>query len=696
MNDLHFINPARTKAILIGVSEYEDEKFNNVKSAVQCVEDFADLLADNQILGLNKEKQIKILTGRLNRNKIIKELDKFVASENIDYLIFYWVGHGDVAKKNNDELTKEEFCFVTSDTSKSNFYETSIQWDIIKSKVEKGSGIQQRLYVVDACHAGAIANSLGKQDKRYYNPAFDFELTQGSALLASADRKHEAYFDDEAEHTYFSGALIDLLKNGIDEENIDGFELALLKEELNNVLQRIDTPQKFNIVCNPGKINNVLFFRNKKSLLTISREEKLRKVKEFKELVETVDFEKDKGLEKHIKAAFKDIRGKSEYADIATSLFKLLEVFNQKKAYYHKIMPIHKAEIATLNNTIKEHEAQNKQKDKELKDLTNHKKELTDREKTLSAEKKRLEAENSKFKKDLENLKRNKGKKDKKIRAVFLLNAAILILLIILWNHNLNNNDENYKAVVIESPKAVVKTFKKTKDYIEIVNEISFKMIKIKGGTFKMGTNDGDRYDRPIHSVTIGDFYMGEHEVTFAEYDSFCEATNRKKPSDEGWGRGNRPAINVSWNDATAYCKWLSKKTGKNYILPTEAEWEYAAGGGSNHQKWAGTNSENSLGNYAWYELNSGSKTHPVCSKRPNTFGLYDMSGNVIEWCSDRARTYSSSSQTNPQGASNIVRRRVFRGGSWDSSTYTCRVAIRSNNFPAHRFNDIGFRVVCR
>ncbi len=222
------------------------------------------------------------------------------------------------------------------------------------------------------------------------------------------------------------------------------------------------------------------------------------------------------------------------------------------------------------------------------------------------------------------------------------------------------------------------------------------KMVFIKGGTFQMGSNKYND-EKPIHSVRVSDFYIGKYEVTFAQYDAFCEATNRKKPDDEGWGRGNRPVINVSWNDAVAYCKWLSQKTGYEYRLPTEAEWEYAAGGGSTHQKWAGTDNESLLRSYAWYGANSNGKTHPIGGKQPNKLGLHDMSGNVWEWCSDwySGYYYSKGPSSNPQGPKSGSFR-VYRGGSWNDYATNCHVPYCNYYTPTHRSYDLGFRVVHR
>ena len=151
------------------------------------------------------------------------------------------------------------------------------------------------------------------------------------------------------------------------------------------------------------------------------------------------------------------------------------------------------------------------------------------------------------------------------------------------------------------------------------------------------------------------------------------------------------PVEQVAWNDCQEFIRKLNQKTGKNFRLPTEAEWEYAARGGkkSNGYKYAGSND---IGSVAWYTNNSDSKTHPVKGKSPNELGLYDMSGNVWEWCSDWYGSYSSGSQTNPQGPSSGSLR-VLRGGSWRSNAGYCRVSYRYFGGPGNRYFDSGFRL---
>jgi len=264
---------------------------------------------------------------------------------------------------------------------------------------------------------------------------------------------------------------------------------------------------------------------------------------------------------------------------------------------------------------------------------------------------------------------------------------------------------------------------KKTKSgVVEVPQSNNLKsagnMVFVERGSFIMGDTwgDGFPYEKPTHEVTLTyDFYIGKYETTFDEYDAFCEATGKSSADDENWGRGSRPVINVSWNDAIAYCNWLSEKEklpkaydsngnllDKNgsittdpskvvgYRLPTEAEWEYAARGGKYNSPYKYSGSDN-VSDVAWYDSNSGNKTHEVGTKAPNDLGIHDMSGNVWEWCSDWYGNYSSSAQTNPYNNSGSDR--VIRGGSWSSNATNVRVALRNFNSPSNTYVNLGFRI---
>ncbi|MGM9831012.1 MAG: formylglycine-generating enzyme family protein [Paludibacteraceae bacterium] len=223
------------------------------------------------------------------------------------------------------------------------------------------------------------------------------------------------------------------------------------------------------------------------------------------------------------------------------------------------------------------------------------------------------------------------------------------------------------------------------------VKGVSFKMIQVEGGTFTMGAtseqgNDAYGDEKPTHRVTLSDYYIGETEVTQALW----KAVMGSNPS---YYKGdNLPVEQVSWEDCQTFIQKLNSLTGLRFAFPTEAQWEYAARGGkkSKGYKYAGSNS---IGQVAWYKDNSNSKTHAVATKQPNELGLYDMSGNVYEWCQDWYGSYSSAAQTNPTGASSGSSR-VNRGGGFYYDARYCRVSYRYGDAPTYRSGYLGLRLV--
>ena len=230
------------------------------------------------------------------------------------------------------------------------------------------------------------------------------------------------------------------------------------------------------------------------------------------------------------------------------------------------------------------------------------------------------------------------------------------------------------------------------------VKGVSFVMVPVKGGTFMMGATaeQTGEYsnEKPAHQVTLSPYYIGQTEVTQALW----KAVMGYSPTSDGsrwsssYGLGdNYPAYYISYNDILSFISKLNSLTGRTFRMPTEAEWEYAARGGSKRKGYLYSGS-NTLENVGWYTSNSGSKTHPVAQKAANELGLYDMSGNVEEWCSDWYGDYSSSSQTNPTGPS-TGSSRVARGGNWEHSATSCRVAFRTTGSPSGLSNYLGVRL---
>lgn len=223
-----------------------------------------------------------------------------------------------------------------------------------------------------------------------------------------------------------------------------------------------------------------------------------------------------------------------------------------------------------------------------------------------------------------------------------------------------------------------------------MVNGVSFEMVRVEGGTFRMGAtseqeDEADSDEKPVHSVTLSSYYIGKTEVTQALW----QAVMGSDPSN--FKGSDLPVECVSWDDCQEFIQKLNSLTGRNFRLPTEAEWEFACRGGNNSRgyKYSGSNN---LGSVAWYDGNSGGKSHPVGTKAPNELGIFDMSGNVWEWCSDWYANYTSYSQTNPTGPQSGSYR-VYRGGSWFRSARYCRASIRSYGNPAGRGNLLGLRL---
>ena len=258
--------------------------------------------------------------------------------------------------------------------------------------------------------------------------------------------------------------------------------------------------------------------------------------------------------------------------------------------------------------------------------------------------------------------------------------AAVLVLFLV-FRERLLPQDED---IVVEESVASYK------DGILRVKGVEYPMVYVSGGCFDMGAtseqgSDADSDEQPVHRVTLSSYRIGKYEVT----QELWEAVMGSNPSHF---KGSRhPVEQVKWNDCQRFINKLNELTGQNFRLPTEAEWEFAARGGNSSRgyKYSGSNN---VDNVAWYSGNSGYTTHNVGTKSPNELGVYDMSGNVCEWCSDWYGEYSSASQTNPKGPGSGSNR-VDRGGSWSNIARNSRVSIRYYSTPDNRYANLGFRL---
>ncbi len=203
-------------------------------------------------------------------------------------------------------------------------------------------------------------------------------------------------------------------------------------------------------------------------------------------------------------------------------------------------------------------------------------------------------------------------------------------------------------------------------------------MVRVDGGSYQMGSYSGNNDEQPVHSETVNTFYIGKTEVT----QRLWSAVMGNNPSQ--FKGENLPVENVSWFDCQEFVDRLSRLTGRIFRLPTEKEWEYAARGGNKSRGYTYSGSDD-IYRIAWYTENSGETTHPVAQKLDNELGIYDMSGNVWEWCSDNYSTNYSSPRNRPS--------RVIRGSSWNGAAHSCSVAYRNGATPGFRDNFLGCRL---
>jgi len=677
----------KTKALLVGVSDYVS--LDPIKPALGNIEDFIELLTDEQLFGLPRENITPILNKK--NDEIEAEIIDFLENGenvNFDTLLFYYVGHGIRESAVNKEL------YLTGINTKKKTLKTSaIAYNSIKNLIEN-SHWQQRIVILDACHSGLA--TMGDEEKHFTEAEMDI---QGTYVLTSAGDE-KSFFDTQARHTFFSGELIKLLRTGMPK-----LQPCL---SLNDIFQHLYSNLKHSTPKKRSNLNDEDFF-----------------------LFRNLQYDKAALLIKEARQLFDD----GKYSEAITQFREAIIELNLLGNYDQKRIETIKSEI----NDAQIHQEVKRKYETEFAAKINK---LQERIKQLEGTQKELENQlkNTVPVADYESLKTQKTELEKALEKgkQNLQRTLVQVAELVHENKYLKGKQSDLKdkyKVLLENKEAL------EKDLIDIINSpklqyfteksgnVSFDMVFIKGGAFEMGGNENED-EKPVHAVSVTDFHLGKYPVTVAEFEQFVQAKKYLTDADKGDGsyvyKGNKwekqsgvnwkcgvdgklrplsdynhPVIHVSWNDAVAYCEWLSEQTGKNYRLPSEAQWEYAAGGGSrNRTKWAGTNSENELEKYAWFSKNSGNTTHPVGELAPNQLGLYDMSGNVWEWCQDSySEKYyeeckAKGTVENPIGP---VRgsHRVSRGGSWLIDAKYTRTALRNyGSRPGARYDTNGFRVV--
>ena len=342
-------------------------------------------------------------------------------------------------------------------------------------------------------------------------------------------------------------------------------------------------------------------------------------------------------------------------------------------------------EKAEVERKLKEAEEKAAKEKAETERKLKEAKEKAAKEKAAT-ERKRKEAEDNAAKERAETERKRKRKRKRLWMATFIV-AIFVVAIFVVWQMAYSNNNK----VEEDLPKETEASF----SYGTLtVNGINYNMVWVEGSTLRMDTNknqnrpnSGPSDGEPVHNETLSGYFIGETEVTQALW----KAVMGSNPS--GFKGDNLPVEMVSWDDCQEFISKLNSLTGQNFRLPTEAEWEFACRGGNNSRgyKYSGSNDIDSV---AWYKDNSGGNTHPVATKLPNELGIYDMNGNVREWCSDRYGEFSSGTPSNPEVSYDASLYRVNRGGSWSDLAKYCRFSFRYGDNPDYRYDSVGLRLV--
>ena len=479
------------------------------------------------------------------------------------------------------------------------------------------------------------------------------------------------------------------------------------------VLFRIADLDYIEYFSNPQKGMEDMIKSIKAYLDELAAEEKRKAEEESKKKEEAQ--KKAEELKRQQEELFRNIRLENEVLNVNEN-----KLMAERKTLLLKTETVSDAEKkAVLRKEIQESGPMARKFQEELKSLLDEKQRLLNEISTLKDAIRRCGEENEAARKELQKKLKEKEERiaqleqelekarqtekpviepepiKKKTLLICAFSILAIVLLALIWIVKDEKELAPYREAerIAEAERLEMEKQEAIKRGEFTVNGVFFRMIPVEGGLFDMGSNSGESNEKPIHQVTVSDFYIGETEVTQALW----EAVMGNNPSH--YKGDQRPVECVSWedicgknaNDTTCFIYKLNRLTGAKFRLPTEAEWEYAARGGKfrHEYKFSGGDGIDSV---AWYYDNSGGETHPVKRKKANGLGLYDMSGNVWEWCQDWYGSYSSDSQTDSTGPSSGSIR-VIRGGSWYCNAAGCRVAYRNYITPSDRYYDLGFRL---
>lgn len=644
-------------ALLIGVSDYQDERVPDLPACVNDAQSLKNVLLDPMHGMFLPENVTLLLNEKVTGKEVVDALDKISRKAGKDDLVIvFFSGHGAVDERGRSY-------WVMHDTDITRLRATALPENDITELTDQIKS-NRLVMLIDSCYAASTAQIGGSKSLLDLKSLYPQFTGQGRvAITASKGDQLSVVIKDKQHPGYgfsaFSWNIISGLKGDGDADH-DG--VVTVSELWDYVKDRTEStarqqggeqqPQlkgqlgsKFLFTVDGAKLieNSQLVQQSMATLKTLFMEDKITPIhyKEAEQLIKT-DPAKLSETDQQKRQVYLDLAEGRLAAQYLQAALDAIETHSQRAARLEK-------EASEQTEQIK------KNRIKELLSIVRANDNKTDG-------KKALEAMNELLTLDPGNIEAQTLQK--KISGYFGPNAGDII-----------------------------------------ANSIGMKLIYIPAGDFMMGSPDSesgrDKDELLIPQVTIsGGFYMGLYEVTQSQWSSIMgtSVSQQRNKINQSWllkGEGEtNPMYFVSWEEAVTFCEKLSQKEGRSYTLPTEAQWEYACRAGSRTRYSFGDN-DSQLGDYAWYDKNGNGTTHPVGQKKPNGWGLYDMHGNVWEWCLDwyGESYYSSSPASDPQGTGS-GQCRVLRGGSWNNDS-NCRSADRGFNAPSFAFSHVGFRVVC-
>ena len=730
-----FIMPvcAETYALIMGAGDY---KYDNIPKLPGAIEDARRIKQALIETGMVKEEHITYIEDPVFTEIKFQLEDLFEKGEAQDRLIFYFAGHSEVGI--NEEGQQDTFLcgiYVRKDRLEESAYNFREHFEEIGKKLKA----QQTVMIFDTCYAGGIRQARKLDIKSIEKVGFEaMAQAKGVNFLFSSGEEEISQEMGEDQGGWYTHYLLEGLEGAA---NLDGDDYINLEELSTYVQQKVS--KSTSGAQNPMSIiikDIPLIEDESKSYLQAYQ--KISKLY-FEEKIDRQRFdtfgkilmqepEKDNEEERAIRQILKN------YNALPTLGIDYILTMTDK---YFETSPITKQiriETTPSNATI--------YINGQYQGTSPLTKELPEGTHTIEARKDGYKTKTTAKTigtqtKDMSRIETITLTLEKETGSLYIQStpSGANIYLNGSYKGTTNKTTENLEPGTYslkltkdgykdKTQSLTIEAGKRESAYITLESAEyqpsaqALEQVLVKGGTFQMGNtrgdSEGDSDEKPVHTVKLTyDYYIGKYEVTFNEYDAYCEDTGKSKEDDEGWGRGNRPVIWVSWNDAISYCNWLSESEGlskaydingnlldkngrqtrditqvEGYRLPTEAEWENAARGGhknTSDYKYAGSNT---IDEVAWYRDNSNYKTHEVGQKAPNELGIYDMSGNVWEWCHDWYGSYTSTTQTNPTGP-NSASDRVYRGGSWGDYARRCRVADRICFDPDYSDIVLGLRI---